>query len=786
MIANRYWLSKLFLFSKKAADAFGLYCKLIYVCPEIAFMRLFFFLLIYFIQITILRAQTVLSGDVKDNKGAPIAGASIAIKDSYDGGVSDSTGKFRFTTTEKGQKLLVITAIGYKGFEQEINLDATVAPLSFSMKEEFDEMKAVVITAGSFEASDRKRAAAILTSLDVVTTASANGDITGALKTLPGAQQVGETEGLFVRGGTAAETKIFIDGTLVNRFFFSAGPNIAGYGRFNPFLFKGTVFSTGGYSALYGQALSSAVILESIDLPEQTSATLGLTVLSGDVGYQRLNKKKTASWGINYNYTNLGLAFGLIKQRQEYSTVPSFHNAEGNFRIKTSASGMLKYYGVFSTNKLGFTTPSIDAPDYLDKFGLKNTYHYHNLSWKDRLGSSWKIAAGVSYTNNRDDLNSSLQDATKKDVTLNGLEFKNFGLERRGNYLNGKLVFDRRLSGLSAIRFGTEYNYSDDPSVFIDYNNNRYGGTVKQHTTSVLGESDIYLTNALAAKVGTRLEHSSYLNKVNIAPRASIAYKLGKESQASLAYGVFYQNPETQYLPTASALDFSKATHYIAQYQKTASQRVFRVEAFYKKYDQLLKTGMLNGRDGIAINNNGFGDAKGFEFFWRDKKTIKDFDYWVSYSFLDTERDFLNFPFATRPNFAAKHTASLVMKKFVMPLKTGFNMSYTYSSSRPYYNIINDGSAYKFSDRGNVPDLHNVGFSLNYIPTLGKQNAKSWAVYVLSVNNILNLKQTYGYQYSYDGVRKEAITPPSRMFVFIGAFFSFGIDRTEDAINNNL
>lgn len=106
-----------------------------------------------------------------------------------------------------------------------------------------------MITAGTFEASDR-RAAAVLTSLDVVTTASANGDVTGALKTRPGAQQVGESEGLFVRGGTAAETTIFIDGTLVTRFFFQSGPNIAGYGRFNPFLFKGTVFSTGGYSAL--------------------------------------------------------------------------------------------------------------------------------------------------------------------------------------------------------------------------------------------------------------------------------------------------------------------------------------------------------------------------------------------------------------------------------------------------------------------------------------------------------------------------------------------------------
>ncbi|GAA4742738.1 TonB-dependent receptor [Flavisolibacter ginsenosidimutans] len=749
-------------------------------------MRLFFFLLLYFIQVNVLKAQTEISGQIKDNKNKPIPGASVTVKDSYDGGVADSTGRFKFITTEKGQKLLVVTAIGYKGFEQEINLDAPLQPFSFTMKEEPDELKAVVISAGTFEASDRKRAAAVLTSLDVVTTASANGDVTGALKTLPGAQQVGESEGLFVRGGAAAETKIFIDGTLVNKFFFQAGPNIAGYGRFNPFLFKGTVFSTGGYSALYGQALSSAVILESIDLPEQTSASLGLTVLSATAGYQQLNKKKTASWGINYDYTNLGLAFGLVKQKQDYFTVPAFHNIEGNFRIKTSASGMVKYYGNFSNNHLGFTTPSIDAPNYLDKFALKNTYQYHNLSWRERLGTYWRLAAGVSYTNNKDNINGALQDASKKDVTVNGLEFKNFAFDKRGHYVNTKVVFDRRLPGLSAIRFGSEYNFSDDPSVYTDYTNASYKTSLKQHTTALFAESDIYVTNNVAAKVGTRLEHSSYLDKTNIAPRLSLAYKLGKESQASLAYGIFYQNPETQYLPAVSPLDFSKATHYIAQYQKTTSLQVFRVEGFYKKYEQLLKTGTLYNREGQALSSNGFGDAKGFELFWRDKKTVKNFDYWVSYSYLDTKRDYLNFPFAITPNFAAKHTASLVMKKFVLPIKTGFNLSYNYASSRPYYNIVNSGGSYKFSDRGEVPDYHNVSFSLNYVPTVGKKDARSFVVYVLSVNNILNLKQTYGYQYSYDGVRKEAIVPPSRMFVFIGAFFSFGIDRTQDAINANL
>ena len=126
------------------------------------------------------------------------------------------------------------------------------------------------------------------------------------------------------------------------------------------------------------------------------------------------------------------------------------------------------------------------------------------------------------------------------------------------------------------------------------------------------------------------------------------------------------------------------------------------------------------------------------------------------------------------------------MKKFVTKWRTGFNMSYTYASGRPYYNIIYDGSDYKFSDRGNTQDYHNVSFSLNYLPELFNKDSKRFTVLVLSVNNIFGIHQVYGYNYSYDGARKSAILPPSRTFVFIGAFISFGIDRTEDAINNNL
>jgi hypothetical protein len=732
-----------------------------------------------------LHAQTVVSGTVSDNKSHPVNGASISIRDSYDGAITDSSGKFYFKTTEKGEHVLVITAVGYKNFEQKIDLNGSAQIITVSLKEAIDEMRAVVITAGSFEASDKKRTT-VLNSIDIVTTASANADVTGAIKTLPGAQQVGESEGLFVRGGTASETKIFIDGTLVNNFFYTSQPNIATRGRFSPFIFKGTVFSAGGYSALYGQALSSALILESIDLPEKSSANLAVSFIGAGGGYQNLSKNKKTSWGVNYSYTNLYLAFKVLNLKPDYFIMPEYHEGDANFRIKTKG-GMIKYYGYFSQNKVGIRQESIDSIGYKDVFRLKNFNMYHNLAWKENLGARWKFNAGLSYANNKDDIQGSNEDANNNEVLLTGLEYKNFVLNSRGNFFNAKAVFERRLSGLSAVRFGSEYNYSNDKAGYTLYNGQKYANNIRESLVSTFAETDIYLTNDLAAKFGARMEHSAILDKVNLAPRVSLAYKLGKEGQASLAYGIFYQTPERKYLPSPNELTYAKATHYIAQYQKVTTQLTFRAEVFYKKYEDLLKTSVSNNQQ-VATSNDGYGYAKGFELFWRDKKTFKNFDYWISYSYLDTKRDFLNYPAEIQPNFAAKHTANLVMKKFVTGLKTQFNANYVFATGRPYYDIRYDNANNKFRifDQGKTINYNSLSFSVNYLPNVFKQGANKFTVFVFSITNVLGSKQVFGYNYSYNGMHKEAIVPPTKTFIYLGAFFSFGVDRTQDAINNNL
>jgi vitamin B12 transporter len=727
--------------------------------------------------------QSVISGKVFSKK-QPVPGASITLKGTYDGTTSDSSGNFKFSTTEKGDHILVITAVSYKPYEQKISLSNQPVSLEINMKEEMTELNAVIVTAGTFEAGDKKRAA-VLSSIDIATTAGSNADISAALKTLPGTQQVGEQEGLFVRGGAGYETKQYIDGNLVNNPYFTSVPDIASRGRFSPFLFKGTVFSTGGYSAMYGQALSSVLLLESIDLPEKSEIDASFSPIVLGIGTQQLAKNKKSSYGFSYNYVNVGLYFAVVNQAPDYFKMPQFHDGNVNFRIKTKNGGMFKYYTTFAFGNLGLRRPDIDSSYLKDAFSLKNSNWYNNLSYRENIGNGWKMTLGASFSTNLDKLAQQVQDNNNQPKQFAPSEYwmnaKNFTLDNLQNLTLGRAVFEKKLGGLSALRFGSEYwhtyyrpKYKD--SLFKQIDN----------YTAVFAEASIYISKDLAAQLGARFEHSSLINRSDIAPRVSLAYKTGKNSQVSVAYGIFYQKPESQQLFSSTNVGFTKAIHYIANYQKIYNQRTFRTEVYYKKYEDLVKQVPV-GYNYYSYNNSGNGYAKGIDIFFRDKKTIKDFDYWISYSFIDTKRDYLNYPGQLQPNFVARHTASLVTKKFFMDIKTGFNVTYSWATGRPYYNILPDASnKFYIADRGKTKDFSSLNFSVNWVPSIGKENAKSFIVFFASINNILGTDQVYGYNYSYNGAVKSPVTNPAKRFYFIGCFISWGVDRTQDAINNNL
>jgi hypothetical protein len=722
-------------------------------------------------------AQVKISGKVTfKNKG--IAEVNVTLKNTYDGATTDANGNFSFETSEKGVQKLTFSHVKYYEIEKEINIDEKDQTVNAEVKEQINEIDAVVVSAGSIEASDKKRATALLTPIDIYTTAGADGQISSALNYLPGVQKVGETEGLFVRGGTGTESKIFMDGNLINNYFSSSVPGIAGRDRFNTSLFKGNVFSSGGYSALYGQALSGALMLESVDLPDQSSYDFGVSPIFLNAGFQKLDDNKNYSYGATAGYSNLNLMQKIFSFNTDFIDAPQGFNGDMNFRWKTKSGGFIKYYGMFDTNTMGVKTESLE-PNYdfaLVKLKGKNTYH--NLSFKQKFGK-YLLNAGTSYSYNQSDL--------KFSTETNNVESGESQVLNDGNYINFKAVVDRKINKISALRGGFELNYTNEKLNFGEINKN-----YRDLISSAFMETDLGFSNHLSAKIGVRAENSSYLNKTNIAPRFALAYRLAKDWTTSFAYGLFFQNPESKYINSSSKLDFQQSQHFIFQVQRSTEGRSLRFEAFYKKYDELIKTQNIipnadqNQQVQTAFNNNGNGFAKGLELFWRDKKTFENIDYWISYSFLDSKRDFLNYPFSLKPNFASEHTISAVAKRFIPKWKTGINLSYTYAKGRPYYDIITQNDKNIIRNEGKLRDYNALNLSFNYLPNLGKKDAKAFTIFVLSVSNVLGNKNIYGYNFSQNGNRSSAVVPPVNTFVFVGMFISFGVDKTQDAINNNL
>ena len=699
------------------------------------------------ITANLVNAQTVISGKVIDIKGESIPGANIFIEDTYDGTTSDSGGSFEFKTDEAGVKNLVIKFIGYKEFRKPVELNGSPITLTAILKEEVNELQAVTITAGSFGASDESRRT-IFKPLDIATTAGATADIAGALNTLPGTQKVGESGRLFVRGGDGNETRTFIDGMMVLDAYNASAPNTPSRGRFLPFMFKGTSFSTGGYSAEYGQALSSALVLDSRDKSERTRTDFGLLSVGGDVSHTHLWDRASAAGKIQY--TNIRPYFNLINQEIDWIKPPQAIEASGTFRHDIGKTGIIKVFGNFNHSNYSLYNHSIDDYSIKQSYELTNNFRYINAAFRNALSEKWLVRGGLSYNYIKND-----------QVTAVDIVDTDRGLHAKG-------VIEGSISDQFEIKTGIEVINRDYEEVTSGKDFSAFSNTYNEVITAAFFEGDIYASNRFVTRAGGRLEYNNLLNTATIDPRISLAYKAWDNGTFSLAYGKFRQSAKTDYLKYDNTLEQEKADHYIASYQMVENNRTFRAEIYYKQYDNLVKYAPN------AINeftNGGDGYARGFELFWRDNRTFKNTDYWISYSYLDTERDYLNYPVSATPTFASAHNFSAVYKYFFTKLKTQFGATYSFSSGRPY----NDPNTDVFNG-GKTPAYHDLSVNIAYLPV-------PQLVIYFSATNLLGHDNIFGYEYSrikndQGYYNSRAITQPAPRFLFIGIFLTLTKDKS--------
>ena len=283
----------------------------------------FFFTIISF-------SQTTISGKIVDEKNNPIPNANIYIDGTYDGVTSTNTGEFSFITTVVGEQNLVVSALSFESKSIAIVVEKFQSQ-TIPLKSNATELNEVLITAGTMESGGKSRVS-VLKPLDILTTAGNPGDIVSAFKTLPGTQVVGENGRLFVRGGEANETQTFIDGIRVAQPYLQTANNVPTRSTFSPLLFKGTSFSTGGYSAEYGEALSSILVMNTIDEPDLEKTDLGVMSVGASVGTTQ--KWKNNSLSVNTSYLNLQPYQSLLPDNIEWIKSYESFGGETVFRQK--------------------------------------------------------------------------------------------------------------------------------------------------------------------------------------------------------------------------------------------------------------------------------------------------------------------------------------------------------------------------------------------------------------------------------------------------------------------
>ena len=534
---------------------------------------------------------------------------------------------------------------------------------------------------------------------------------------------------------------------VVENPYTSSVPDVPARGRFSPFIFKGTIFSTGGYSAQYGQALSSALILNSQDLARSTQSSINIMAVG--LGGSHTQLWENTSLSGEFNYYNLRPYFQIQKQNTDWTTPPYGIDGSIIFRQKTSKTGIIKFYSTYSNSHLALNVDDVENPQFKDPFTLKDNNIYVNGSFDEIFGDDWTLFAGVSYQKDFKDIN--LAD------TLIG---------SREQLAQTKVTLSKSIFGNSSLVFGGEVH-----NLRINESYNQYSRKLDNNFYAGYAETELFITNNLAARIGLRFEKDKAIDKTNLAPRTALAYKVGEGSTLNFAYGHFYETPEKDFLyNNASSLKFEKAIHYILNYQYMDEFYTFRIEGYYKQYEDLVK--QVTFPTNISVypiyNNSGSGYAKGIDIFWRDRKTFSLADYWISYSYLDTKRNYRDFPTLAQPTFATPHTLSIVFKRWVPEITTYLGFTYSFATGRPYYNPNNP-----VFNGDKTKNYNNLSFNASYLINL----FDNFTVVYFSITNVFGFSNVFGYRYSSDGSYKQAIVPTTLRSAFLGVFISLGSDN---------
>ena len=690
-------------------------------------------------------AQQTVTGSISDIDGEPLAGVNVFIASTYEGTTTDSLGAFSFTASAKTPFTVQTQYIGYRVDSTTVR-DAAAEPLRFRLRESAMALSEVVVSAGAFLASDTRKTA-VLSSVDVATT-GATADLAEALSTLPGSTPAGESGQLMVRGGSPAETQAYINGLRIPNLYTSRLPDVPSRTRFSPFAFKGVTFATGGFSTEYGDALSGALILQTTDMPDKDLTQVSLMSLGGGVTRtQKFGGNQAIALGVEGSH--LGLYTALYDEASERITkTPRTLSAQGGYWWQGREGRNLKMFAQTSMQSYA-ASDSADARFYgTERLALDNHNVYTQVAYQQPQGIDGLWSFGASVAANRDRFG-----FDANDIALDQLD-----LQGRASYSDNYRDIMLWRAGVEQAQRRERFEWGDTESLTPVQE-------LRRDYSAAFVESDFFLAGKWVLRAGLRgdVYHG---NSAHISPRGQLSYLFSAKHQLALSAGKYVQRQTNEDLFALDhGLRAASLDYYGLTYSRSWKGRVLRAEAYAKTYHDLAT---LTQQGEFATDGDGY--ARGFDLFFRDRKTVKNADFWVSYSFIDTERRRGSLTERARVSFAAQQNIAFVAKRYFAKSRMGLSATYRYHNGRPF---DNPNSPVRFGET--TPDFHDLSLNVTHLTNIKGH----FTVIFVSLTNVAGARQVHQYRYSeqpqangqYDRIEVDNLFP---RFPFVGMFVSIG------------
>jgi len=676
----------------------------------------------------------------------PLPFANIYMKGKNIGTSADIEGKFSLKLPLASGKLL----ISFLGFKTEIIDIAKLNPKKRTLiylypKDVF--LQQVSVYAGiTNKKEDIKVSALSLQSDKIEKISTAMPDVLRALQFMPGIAVNNEYSAEFnVRGGNKDENLVMVNGAEVYEPFHIKEASNASVGIFNVDLINNVDLITGGFSARYGDRLSSVVNIEYRDGNKEKykgAATLSLAYADGYVEGP-ISEKSSFILGVRKTYLEYLISMLNFNYEDIDRAKPSFYDVQGVFSYDFSSTNKLKFEFLHSGDDFRYNPDASNSLlNYQGEYNGQQAFFIEKIgTYQDNIGkynstlldlqsiiflsNNAFLKSNISYYDQRDDEYRLWQRTYSKDISADHIYFdKRSGIRENKAILNIKTFevktaldyqfspFYETKSGVSIKNIIYQQSFTDNHITDNSNNTKHFPDTTyyykkkeglyfanelldaESYKVSGYIENVFQLKNNFLVNVGGRFDYFDLNKDLNISPRISLAYFSKFGSVLRAAWGEYYQAPIYRQLAYSVASDTNTqaqhATHYILGLEQNfnlsrskLSLLKIKLDLYYKDYKNLISSYYATfDRLAYSRHNDSKGYAKGLDLYIL--LSLPNFYTWISYGYLDAMEDNSTDNIGYYPRYTDQtHTLTWVAD-ITLGKGWGVNTRFAYGSGFPY------------------------------------------------------------------------------------------------------